>query len=208
MAYASIKTTPLAKAMGVSYQAVKRVEDGLSKAFNASNNAIAARALGVDPDWLANGESATVVPKEHAGERDEEFTHVRRVAVKFSNGTGKVIYYEEDDPPLAFRADFLRSAGIPQGDAVVVEAEGISNEPKILDGSIVLVNSSDRERLNGDFFAYRYDGELMIKRLQELPGIGILATSENPNFKPKQRVYSHGDDFEVIGRAIWTGAML
>lgn len=139
---------------------------------------------------------------------DDEFTQVRRVNVKFSNGSGKVVYYEQDKPPLVFRTDFLRRAGITPGKAVIVEAEGISNEPKIMDGAVVLVNSGDKEHLNGDFFAFRTDGELLIKRLQALPEIGVLATSENPNFKPKQKVYQEDDDLEVIGRAVWTGSML
>lgn len=138
-----------------------------------------------------------------------EFVAVRRADVKFSNGTGAVVYYEDDKPPLSFRRDFLQRIGIPPGRAVVVEAAGISNEPKIIDGAVVLVNTADRERLNGDFFAFRADGELLIKRLEPLDGIGVLATAENPNYKPKTRIYKEGvDDWEVIGRAVWTGSTL
>lgn len=139
---------------------------------------------------------------------EDEFTQVRTVDVKFSNGGGKVVFHENDKPPLVFRTDFLRKFGITPGKAVIVEAEGISNEPKIMDGSVVLVNCGDKERLNGDFFAFRVDGELLIKRLQELPGVGVLATSENPNFKPKQTIFHNNDDFDVIGRAVWTGTVL
>lgn len=139
---------------------------------------------------------------------DGEFMHVRRADVRFSNGTGQVVYEEDDKPPLVFRADFLRKLGIKNGDAVVVDSEGISNEPKIPDGAVVLVNRGDRERLNGDLFAFRVDGELLIKRLERIEGVGILATADNPNFKPKQKVYASVIDFEVIGRAVWTGALL
>ncbi len=139
---------------------------------------------------------------------DDEFTQVRRASVKFSNGTGKVVYYEHEKPPLVFRTSFLRRVGISPGKAVIVEAEGISNEPKIIDGAVVLINTGDKENLNGDFFAFRADGELLIKRLQNVPGVGVLATAENPNFKPKQKIYKDSEDFEVIGRSVWTGALL
>lgn len=142
------------------------------------------------------------------GERLGDFVAVRRADVKFSNGTGHVVYAEDDHPPLVFRSDFLRRMGIAPGHAVVVEADGISNEPKIPDGAVVLVNCGDRENLNGDLFAFRVDGELLIKRLERIDGVGILATAENPNFKPKQKVYKNPPDFEVIGRAVWTGALL
>lgn len=52
----STSVSQLAAGMGVSYQAVKRVLDGLSKAFSAANNARAASHLLVNPDWLATGE--------------------------------------------------------------------------------------------------------------------------------------------------------
>jgi len=140
----------------------------------------------------------------------DEFQTVRHADVSFSNGTGQVVYAEDDRPPLMFRIDFLRKLGIFNGDAVVVDADGSSNEPKIFDGSVILVNRGDKERLDGDFFAFRCDGELLIKRLQHLEGIGILATAENPNFRPKQKIYKdlQPDSFEVIGRAVWMGAKL
>lgn len=138
-----------------------------------------------------------------------EFVEVRRADVRFANGHGSIHVHEDDKPPLSFRADFLRKLGIAPGNAVVVEADGPSNEPKIMDGSVVLVNRGDRERLDGDFFAFRVGDELLIKRLEPLDGIGWVATAENPNFKPKTKVYREGiDDFEVIGRAVWTGALL
>lgn len=152
----------------------------------------------------AKGASAPFVD----GAANDDFVSVHRADVKFSNGHGYVNFEEDEHPPLVFRADFLRKMGIAKGDAVVVESAGHSNEPRIPDGAVVLVNRGDKERLDGDFFAFRVDGELLIKRLQKLDGIGVLATAENPNFKPKQRVYENAIDFEVIGRAVWTGALL
>lgn len=149
-------------------------------------------------------------PLDDSGYNPADFTAVKRADVAFSNGTGQVVYHEDEKPPLVFRSDFLRRLGIAPGNAVVVDAEGISNEPKIVDGSVVLVNRGDRERLDGDFFAFRYDGELLIKRLQTVEGVGVLATAENPNFKPKTRVYSNAieNEIDVIGRAVWTGSTL
>lgn len=147
-------------------------------------------------------------PPSVQGQALDDFIAVRRADVRFSNGSGYVNYEEDDHPPLVFRADFLRRMGIAPGNAVVVEADGVSNEPKIPDGSVVLVNRGDRERLNGELFAFRVDGELLIKRLERIDGVGILATAENPNFKPKQVVYRDPPDFEVIGKAVWTGALL
>lgn len=54
----SVSVSQLAAGMGVSYQAVKRVLDGLSKAFSAANNTRAAATLRISPDWLATGTGA------------------------------------------------------------------------------------------------------------------------------------------------------
>lgn len=64
MKNAPMDTTTLAKKLGVSYQAVKRVLEGKSAAFTAPNHARAAQLLNVSPDWLATGEGS---PARNAG---------------------------------------------------------------------------------------------------------------------------------------------
>lgn len=56
MKAANVSASKLAEGLNASYQAVKKVIDGKSSAFNAPNNALAARLLGVSSDWLALGE--------------------------------------------------------------------------------------------------------------------------------------------------------
>lgn len=157
-----------------------------------------ARKLGLDDRYF------------EAGYEESEFVPIRRADVKFSNGHGSVVFHEDDKPPLSFRADFLRKLGIAQCNAVVVDADGISNAPKIMPGAVVLVDRGDTERLDGDFFAFRDDGHLLIKRLSVLKGVGILATADNPEFKPKNKVYTNPDPdtFGVIGRCRWVGTEL
>lgn len=50
-----VSVSSLAQGIKLSYQAVKRVLDGNSKAFTAENNVKAADYLGVSSDWLATG---------------------------------------------------------------------------------------------------------------------------------------------------------
>lgn len=197
----------LAAACGVAPPSVNGWVSGSSKTIEGANLLKAAAFLGVNAKWLAEGVGP--MREQAALPYDEsEFVPVKRAEVKFSNGHGQVIYYEDDRPPLSFRADFLRKLGIAQGNAVVVDATGESNEPKIPHGAVVLINRGDSTNLNGDFFAFRADGHLLIKRLSRLEGVGILATAENSNFTPKNIVYKDPIDFEVVGRAVWTGAVL
>lgn len=65
---AGVTRTRLAAELGVSYVAVKKVLDGLTRAFTAENNSRAAAFLGVNPDWLATGEGEMLPP---TGQRQE-----------------------------------------------------------------------------------------------------------------------------------------
>ena len=56
MKKSGVTTTALAASLDVSYQAVKKVLDGSTRAFTAANNARAAAVLKVNPNWLATGE--------------------------------------------------------------------------------------------------------------------------------------------------------
>lgn len=210
--YSKENLTKLAADAGIGPATCTRIKEQKTSVGTDVLEAVAG-ALKVLP-WhlLVSGLDPNALPSRPAEQHDvkSDFVPVRHADVAFSNGLGVVVYHENDNPPLMFRAEFLRKLNIAAGDAVVVDADGNSNEPKIIDGSVVLVNKGDRDRLDGDFFAFRFEDELLIKRLQHLEGIGILATAENPNFKPKQKVYKNFEPtaFEVIGRALWTGARL
>lgn len=56
MASKNISRADLARAMGISYVAVKKVLDGQTRAFTAENNSKVAALLGVSADWLATGD--------------------------------------------------------------------------------------------------------------------------------------------------------
>lgn len=58
MADAKVSVTSLSKQLKISYQAVKKVYDGKSGAFNSENNSKAAALLKVSADWLATGKGA------------------------------------------------------------------------------------------------------------------------------------------------------
>jgi len=65
-----VKISALAKAIGMTYQGIKKVMDGDGASLNSTNNAAAARFLGVSSDWLASntgdmldGQSASDQPR-------------------------------------------------------------------------------------------------------------------------------------------------
>ena len=62
MKAAKCSTSGLSDALGISYQAVKKVLDGKSASLTAENNAKAAKHLKASSDWLATGEGQMTIP--------------------------------------------------------------------------------------------------------------------------------------------------
>lgn len=146
----------------------------------------------------------------HHPDDDEGFAMVKRADVVFSNGRGKLIFEEGAKAPLSFRRDYLRKLGISEKNAVVVDSDGRSNEPTIADGAVLLVNRSAQQIQNGKMYAFRYDGQLIVKRLHRIDEETVLAIPDNPDREafPEQRYQDDGQDFELIGRVLWMAAEL
>ncbi len=53
-------THDIAEALGVSYQAIKKIELGTSKMLKADHNSVAAKCMGVSAEWLATGDGCAV----------------------------------------------------------------------------------------------------------------------------------------------------
>ena len=69
MTHALVDVHDMAKALGVSYTAVKKVLTGGTKMLRADNNSVAARAMRVNADWLATGDGAMLDRKEPLSDR-------------------------------------------------------------------------------------------------------------------------------------------
>lgn len=135
-----------------------------------------------------------------------EFVEVVRANVSISNGRGKLVFEEGSKSALSFRRDYLRHIGVSPVHAVIVTAEGRSNEPDIMDGSVLLANRAPGQIVvNGKFYAFRYDGELLIKRLYRQGDGRVLAVAANPDKEEyPDRIYGTDEtEFDLIGRIMW-----
>lgn len=144
---------------------------------------------------------------------ESDFVAVRRAAVSFSQGHGRVVYDVGEKAPLSFRREFLRRLGISDRAAVVVDSEGYSNEPDIPDRAVLLVHTAQSARSHvraSKFYAFRRDGELFVKKLYPQKDGTLRAVSANPDkvAYPDILIDEKTDDFESIGRVVWMGAEL
>ncbi|WP_428563436.1 MAG: XRE family transcriptional regulator [Solidesulfovibrio sp. DCME] len=104
---------------------------------------------------------------------------------------------------LSFRTEWIRSKGNPEY-MTVIRAFGDSMEPTIPDGSVVLVDEGRRQFVKNKIYYLRYNGQMYIKRLVDRDGHLCVASDNDPNLL----LVADADDFEIIGRCIWTAKEL
>lgn len=100
---------------------------------------------------------------------------------------------------LSFRTEWIRSKGNPEY-MTVIRAFGDSMDPTIIDGSVVLIDEGRRQFVKNKVYYLRYNGQMYIKRLVERDGHLAIVSDNDPNLL----LVSDADDFEIIGRCIWT----
>ncbi len=104
---------------------------------------------------------------------------------------------------LSFRTDWIRAKGNPEY-MTVIRAFGDSMEPTIPDGSVVLIDEGRRQFVKNKVYYLRHNGQMYIKRLVERDGRPAIASDNAPGLV----LISDADDFEIIGRCIWTAREL
>lgn len=152
---AGVSTQQLADAVGVSYQAVKKAQEGRSNAFSAKNNAVAASFLNVRSDWLASGRG----PKRNVDHNVEPGPDLAPRPVPLISWVQAGEWCETIDNLAAGDAEeWLFITGHSRPRAFALRVRGISMEPKYHDGDIILVDP-DRQAINGSHIVVRLDNE-------------------------------------------------
>jgi phage repressor protein C with HTH and peptisase S24 domain len=136
---------------------------------------------------------------------DDEYLSIPQMNGYVYGGSGHPAGHEEIIGQLKFRADFLRECGVTQSNGRIIKVRGNSMFPRIPDGSVVLVKTSDQEPVSGDIFAIAHPSlGPIIKRLRMANGLWY-ADSENPDHQP---IPMQEENAKLIGRAVWMGAKL
>lgn len=182
MQAAGVSVAALARELKVSYQAVKKVLDGLSSSFNTDNNATAARFLGVTSDWLASG----ALPKHPAADREPQpeyagtMNNARRITIV---GTARLAegeegFYEEvSSVPGA--GDGHIEIATTDPNAYGLRVRGGSMAPAIRDGWYVLVEPNARPAVGEYVLVKLLSGQKMVKELlyQRQDSIEVLSVN-------------------------------
>jgi phage repressor protein C with HTH and peptisase S24 domain len=134
------------------------------------------------------------------------FALVPRINIQLAAGTGGINQSEEEMPPLAFRADWLRGQNVTnKGNLRTCEVKGDSMEPFLQNGDTVLIDIGQSEIINDKVFAIRYGDDLRIKRLSKRFDGGLLIRSDNPRYPEEALSATEAEQITIVGRQLWRG---
>ena len=135
--------------------------------------------------------------------REGNYTEVPLREATASMGGGSTETGDRTLTYLSFRTEWIRSKGNPEY-MTAIRAFGDSMEPTIADGSVVLIDEGRRQFVKNKVYYLRHNGQMYIKRLVDAGGrLGIASDSDS-----NVLLVSDADDFEIIGRCIWTAREL
>lgn len=130
------------------------------------------------------------------------FVPIPRYAVEASAGHGALVCDEEGSGYYAYSRKFLERRGLQPDKLAVISVKGDSMEPELYDGDLILLDRAQTEPRDSRIYAVRYNSDLFVKRVMELPGNRIQLLSSNPNYPPITVEAADLDGIQIIGRVI------
>ena len=205
----------LARAMGVSPSAFRKWLKGEAEPSRERLVALAA-AASVSVGWLARGEGPEPrlrdvgrPPRERAGGGDAglDTGHFRLLPKRPEAAAAGA---ETPDPPpgseyLAFRDDWVRATfGIEPARLLLEAARGESMLPRIHDGDLLLVDTTEQQFRAFGVYVLEVAGERLVKRVQRKLDGSLTLISDNPAYEADHVAPAEAGQVTVIGRVLWS----
>ncbi|MUJ39073.1 LexA family transcriptional regulator [Aliivibrio fischeri] len=126
--------------------------------------------------------------------------------VEVSAGSGSLVVQENQPEGIAFSRNFIiNEIGVKPNNIFLMPVRGDSMAPTLQNQAIIMVNRI--EEFTGDgIYVFRFDGQLMVKRLQfTKAGLSIVSDNETYEKWELTRKEMTTFDFEIIGEVVWAG---
>ena len=195
--------------LGVPKTKIQNIETGKQRVDHEFLQSIAA-TFTVDMNWLLDDQVGGPVPSGFSEkpavsyvppEGMEDFAPVRRFDVDVSAGKGRAAADENIIAHYAFSRRWLSRRNLNPDHLAVVRVSGDSMEPRLSDGDLAVLDTTDTEMRDGVTYVFRLGNDLLIKRLQILPQDHVNLCSHNSEFDPI--IVNLGDgELASIGRVV------
>ncbi|WP_111861376.1 LexA family transcriptional regulator [Acinetobacter sp. CFCC 10889] len=138
-------------------------------------------------------------------EGDNQFIWIDVVEANFSCGSGESIEFHFDvvSGKQPFLPSFFYKKGIDPKNVKIIKAKGDSMAERIFDGDLVGIDMSQTEIIDGEIYAFYFEGEGMIKQIFKEEGGRLILHSLNPKYRDREVSEQNGLNFRVMGRQFW-----
>lgn len=124
--------------------------------------------------------------------------------IELAAGSGSEATEEYRGYKLRLSKSTLRKAGVDPSAAVCAKVFGNSMEPRLYDGDVVGINTTETQIADGNVYAINHNGMLRIKTLYLTPQGGVRVSSFNKEEHPDEMYdQSQRNEIRVIGRVFW-----
>ncbi|MBU6955992.1 S24 family peptidase [Hahella sp. HN01] len=215
-----LKAAQIVREAGVSKGAVSHWISGLSKP--SGQNLIAlSKVLKCDPNWLITGvesqgperraEWMGTVEFWEEGDplKEDEIELPFYTEVKLSNGSGSVIKLDIHGAKLRYPIPVLKERGITPEHAACIEVKGPSMEPVLPNGTVVGIDTSNTEILDGKLYGIDHNGMPLVRLVYRTPGGGFRLKCYNVAEYPDELITGESlKHVRVLGKAFWYSVMI
>jgi phage repressor protein C with HTH and peptisase S24 domain len=123
--------------------------------------------------------------------------------IEASAGLGVPVGPEARLGAVAFDPVFLRAQGARPDQCSIIAASGDSMQPVIPDGSLLVVDHSQKEVRNGHIMVVNVGEDLLVKRIRRRMDGLIELISDNPAYAPETLGPDALAQLRVVGRVVY-----
>lgn len=181
-----VNATKIAAAAGIN---LDRIAFGRTSLVNEGNRTKART-------WV--GELRPVVGAPSGG-----LVHLPLFDIGASAGLGLPVGPEVQLGAVAFDSLFLRRQGARPDQCSIIAASGDSMQPAIPDGSLLVVDHSQKEVRNGHIMVINVGEDLLVKRVRRRTDGLIDLISDNPAYAPETLGPDALAQLRVVGRVVY-----
>jgi transcriptional regulator with XRE-family HTH domain len=107
--------------------------------------------------------------------------------------------------PVSFERKWLSALVQDVSHARLLVAKGPAMQPTFSDGDLLLVNIGQRQIYQGQAYAIRLDGCLLVNRVEIRPGGIFRIVSDNRDIAPPYEI--NANQMEVLGQVAWSSRL-
>ncbi len=189
-----------AKRCGISQTAMRSYINGSLPSIDKAQKI--AETAHVSLLWLITNQGTA--DTSSIDEQKDTYIAVPVMKTRASAGGGAVAIDEGQDGWVKFDRAWLHNTWhLNPSDLFTIPSIGESMEPTIKAGEYLLASRSEQHlKLADGIYIIRLEGNILVKRIQVLPGRKIIISSDNPAYKPYEIKLDDGVDFDILGKVV------